>query len=57
MAAIIRATVPAASIDVFESIDAAAAAALERCDADDRIVVFGSFLTVGEVMRRGNAKR
>jgi dihydrofolate synthase/folylpolyglutamate synthase len=62
MAAIIRAAAPAAaSIDVFESIERAAAAALERCNADDRIVVFGSFLTVGEVMRsevmRGVASR
>jgi dihydrofolate synthase/folylpolyglutamate synthase len=34
----------------FDSPSAAFAAALERAGADDKIVVFGSFLTVGEVM-------
>jgi dihydrofolate synthase / folylpolyglutamate synthase len=34
----------------FDSPSAAFAAALERASEDDKIVVFGSFLTVGEVM-------
>jgi dihydrofolate synthase/folylpolyglutamate synthase len=41
------ASVPAAK---FESAKAAFAAALERAGEGDKIVVFGSFLTVGEVM-------
>jgi dihydrofolate synthase / folylpolyglutamate synthase len=36
--------------ECFESPSAAFAAALERASEDDKIVVFGSFLTVGEVM-------
>jgi len=36
--------------DCFESPAAAFAAALERAGESDKIVVFGSFLTVGEVM-------
>jgi dihydrofolate synthase/folylpolyglutamate synthase len=34
----------------FDSPSAALAAALERADENDKIVVFGSFLTVGEAM-------
>jgi dihydrofolate synthase/folylpolyglutamate synthase len=34
----------------FPSVDAAFASALERAGEGDKIVVFGSFLTVGEVM-------
>src|SRR5687768_272533 len=38
------------SAEKFESAQAAFAAALERAEEGDKIVVFGSFLTVGEVM-------
>jgi dihydrofolate synthase / folylpolyglutamate synthase len=39
-----------ASIAKHDSAQTALAAALEQADEDDKIVVFGSFLTVGEVM-------
>jgi dihydrofolate synthase / folylpolyglutamate synthase len=39
-----------AEVHCFDSPTAACAAALSRADEDDKIVVFGSFLTVGEVM-------
>jgi dihydrofolate synthase/folylpolyglutamate synthase len=40
-----------AAVEEFESIAQAYRAALERAGPDDRIVVFGSFLTVSDVMR------
>ncbi|HUN93290.1 MAG TPA: bifunctional tetrahydrofolate synthase/dihydrofolate synthase [Burkholderiaceae bacterium] len=52
VAAIIRSVDgDAADIAIHPTIEAAWGAALEASGPDDRIVVFGSFLTVGEVMR------
>jgi len=42
---------PAAVADAFDDIGAAFDAAQRAAEADDRIVVFGSFLTVADVMR------
>jgi dihydrofolate synthase/folylpolyglutamate synthase len=39
------------SVTAYESVTAAYAGARERAHADDRILVFGSFLTVADVMR------
>ncbi len=48
--AVIAAADPAAPVREFESPRAAYAAAVEDARADDRIVVFGSFFTVADVM-------
>jgi dihydrofolate synthase/folylpolyglutamate synthase len=51
-AQIVRATMgAAASVTTFESVVAAFDAALERAAPEDRILVFGSFLTVADVLR------
>jgi dihydrofolate synthase / folylpolyglutamate synthase len=47
------ATRPDATVSVHADPAAALAAALERADPTDRILVFGSFLTVGGVLRQG----
>lgn len=49
-AAELRAAAPSLTGECFASPSAAFAAALERAQEGDKIVVFGSFLTVGEVM-------
>ena len=49
-AAELRAAAPSLIGECFASPSAAFAAALERAEEGDKIVVFGSFLTVGEVM-------
>ena len=49
-AADLRAKLPAAVAENFASPSAAFAAALERAGEGDKIVVFGSFVTVSEVM-------
>jgi dihydrofolate synthase/folylpolyglutamate synthase len=50
----LRARQPGAEATAFDSIAAAFDAAQRDAEADDRIVVFGSFLTVAEVMRARN---
>ena len=50
LAAIVAAEHPWAEVDVFESPSAALAAARAEAGPDDRIAVFGSFLTVADVM-------
>ena len=47
----IRTVMPAASITEHASVAAAFASARERAKADDRILTFGSFVSVAEVMR------
>jgi dihydrofolate synthase/folylpolyglutamate synthase len=47
LAGLLHASVP---ITQYESVKGALAAALERAEEGDKIVVFGSFLTVGEAM-------
>ena len=49
-AAELSAAAPSLIGECFASPSAAFAAALERAEEGDKIVVFGSFLTVGEVM-------
>ena len=49
-AADLQAKLPGAAAESFASPGAAFAAALERAGEGDKIVVFGSFVTVGEVM-------
>ena len=51
LAAILRERRPAAALEAFDDVDSAFAAAHRAAAADDRIIVFGSFLTVAEVMR------
>ncbi len=51
LAQILREKQPAAVADTFDDIGAAFEAAQCAADADDRIIVFGSFLTVADVMR------
>jgi dihydrofolate synthase / folylpolyglutamate synthase len=46
----LRAFDAATPAEKFPAVDAALAAAQERAGEDDKIVVFGSFLTVGEAM-------
>ncbi len=54
VAALVRAatqgSVRHASIDTYDSVADACRAALERASADDRILAFGSFLTVADAM-------
>ena len=45
-----RASIPPHAIRTFAEIEAAFAAAREECDEADRIVVFGSFLTVAAAL-------
>jgi len=51
LAGILRQRRPAAAFDSFDDVASAFAAARGAAAADDRIVVFGSFLTVADVMR------
>jgi len=51
LAQILSETQPAAVADTFDDIGAAFDAAQRAAEADDRIIVFGSFLTVADVMR------
>ena len=53
LAALVRAAAPKAGISEHADPAAALAAALERADPADRILIFGSFLTVGGVLRQG----
>ena len=53
LAALVLAAAPKASISEHADPAAALAAALERADPADRILIFGSFLTVGGVLRQG----
>lgn len=47
----VRAAMPAASVSEHANVAAALAAARERANADDRILAFGSFVSVAEAMR------
>ena len=47
----IRAVMPAASVTEHASVAGAFASARKRANADDRILAFGSFVSVAEVMR------
>jgi len=51
LAEILRSRRPDAAADAFDDVGAAFAAAHRAAGADDRIVAFGSFLTVADVMR------
>jgi dihydrofolate synthase / folylpolyglutamate synthase len=53
LAAVVRAVQPSATVGTHASPSRALAAALERADPADRILVFGSFLTVGGVLEEG----
>ena len=57
LAALVRAAAPKAGISEHADPAAALAAALERADPADRILIFGSFLTVGGVLRQGLPRR
>jgi dihydrofolate synthase / folylpolyglutamate synthase len=47
----IKAIMPAASVTEHASVADAVASAREHANADDRILAFGSFVSVAEVMR------
>ncbi|MCX8004860.1 MAG: Mur ligase family protein, partial [Burkholderiaceae bacterium] len=51
LSAIVRAVTASAEVHTYPNVAAALAAAREASGVDDRIVVFGSFLTVAEAMR------
>ncbi|MCX7902781.1 MAG: bifunctional folylpolyglutamate synthase/dihydrofolate synthase, partial [Burkholderiaceae bacterium] len=51
LGALLREVAGNADVRTYPSVAAALAAAHEACGTDDRIVVFGSFLTVAEAMR------
>ena len=53
LAAFVRDAAPKATASEHTNPCAALAAALERADPADRILIFGSFLTVGGVLRQG----
>ncbi len=53
LAALVRRQQPRATVSTHASPSQALAAALERADPTDRILVFGSFLTVGAVLKEG----
>ena len=53
LAAQVRQVVPRAAISEHADPSSALSSALERADPADRILVFGSFLTVGGVLRQG----
>jgi dihydrofolate synthase/folylpolyglutamate synthase len=61
LAGILRTRRPAAALDAFDNVGAAFDAAHRAAAADDRIIAFGSFLTVADVMhalrRRGADSR
>jgi dihydrofolate synthase/folylpolyglutamate synthase len=51
LAALLREQCPKASARAFETIEEAFEEAQRSAEADDRILTFGSFLTVAAVMR------
>jgi len=51
LAAILQSRRPVAAVQAFDNVAAAFDAAHRAAAADDRIIVFGSFLTVADVMR------
>ena len=53
LAQVVREVQPGATVSMHASPSQALAAALERADPTDRILVFGSFLTVGGVLKDG----
>jgi dihydrofolate synthase/folylpolyglutamate synthase len=53
LATLVRHQQPRATVSTHASPSQALAAALERADPADRILVFGSFLTVGGVLKEG----
>jgi dihydrofolate synthase/folylpolyglutamate synthase len=57
LADVVRGVDPSAQASVYASPSLALAAALERADPADRILVFGSFLTVGGVLKDGLPRR
>jgi dihydrofolate synthase / folylpolyglutamate synthase len=57
LAAVVREVHPAAPASVHATPSEALASALERADPADRILVFGSFLTVGDVLKQGLPRR
>ncbi len=52
LAAAVQAAAPQASVSVHDAVTDAYAAAVRAAGATDRIVVFGSFHTVGAILRR-----
>ncbi len=56
VAHVVRAAAPDSSLTEHASFAAAFAAARERAKADDRILAFGSFLSVAEVLRAASLK-
>jgi dihydrofolate synthase/folylpolyglutamate synthase len=57
LAQIVRHEKPGADIYAFDGVAQAYVAARERAAADDRILVFGSFLTVADAMRVQQSKQ
>ena len=57
LAQIVRQEKPGADIHAFDGVAQAYAAARERAADDDRILVFGSFLTVADAMRVQQSKQ
>lgn len=57
LAQIVRTEKPEAEVHAFESAAQAYAAAQERAGEGDRIIVFGSFLTVADAMRARQSKQ
>lgn len=51
LAAVLRSRRPAAAVESFDDVATAFDAAHRAATADDRIIAFGSFLTVADVMR------
>jgi dihydrofolate synthase/folylpolyglutamate synthase len=56
VAALVRARAGSCAISEYPDLAAAFEGARERAGADDRILAFGSFLTVAEVMRAIRAR-
>jgi dihydrofolate synthase/folylpolyglutamate synthase len=48
---VLRSRRPAAAVESFDDVATAFDAAHRAATADDRIIAFGSFLTVADVMR------
>ena len=57
LAALVLETAAGATASAHATPSLALAAALERADPADRILVFGSFLTVGDVLKQGLPRR
>jgi dihydrofolate synthase/folylpolyglutamate synthase len=57
LVALVREAHPSAAASAHATPSQALAAALERADPADRILVFGSFLTVGDVLKQGLPRR